>query len=85
MSGSVPPPARSRSRCDFPEPFAPRIATRSPNQTSTSNGFGAGFGFAFQATFEHGALSVGDTPSDLTLMTTTGGAVWNMVVNTTKL
>ena len=35
-SGSVPPAASNRKKCDFPLPFAPRTATRSPNQISAS-------------------------------------------------
>ena len=38
-SGSVPPPASRRRKCDLPEPFEPSTATRSPNQTSRSKGF----------------------------------------------
>ena len=38
-SGSVPPPASRRRKCDLPEPFDPSTATRSPYQTSRSNGF----------------------------------------------
>ena len=32
-------PASSRRKCDLPEPFEPSTATRSPYQTSRSNGF----------------------------------------------
>ena len=38
-SGSVPPAASSRRKCDLPEPLEPSTATRSPYQTSRSNGF----------------------------------------------
>ena len=38
-SGSLPPAASSRRKCDLPEPLEPRTATRSPYQTSRSNGF----------------------------------------------
>ena len=37
-SGSVPPRASSRRKCDLPVPLAPSTATRSPNHTSRSNG-----------------------------------------------
>src|SRR3954452_15989970 len=37
-SGSLPPAARSRRKCDLPEPLGPSTATRSPYQISTSNG-----------------------------------------------
>ena len=37
-SGSLPPAASSRRKCDLPEPFEPSTATRSPYQTSRSNG-----------------------------------------------
>ena len=37
-SGSVPPRASSRRKCDLPDPLEPSTATRSPNQTSRSNG-----------------------------------------------
>ena len=38
-SGSVPPAASSRRKCDLPDPLEPSTATRSPYQTSRSNGF----------------------------------------------
>ncbi|CPU64643.1 Uncharacterised protein [Mycobacteroides abscessus] len=38
-SGSLPPAARRRRKWDLPEPFEPSTATRSPKNTSTSNGF----------------------------------------------
>src|SRR5690606_27616768 len=38
-SGSLPPAASRRRKCDLPEPFEPSTATRSPKNTSTSNGF----------------------------------------------
>ena len=38
-SGSLPPAASSRRKCDLPEPLEPSTATRSPYQTSRSNGF----------------------------------------------
>ena len=34
----LPPAASSRRKCDLPEPFEPSTATRSPYQTSRSNG-----------------------------------------------
>ena len=37
-SGSVPPRASSRRKCDLPVPLAPSTATRSPYQISRSNG-----------------------------------------------
>ncbi len=38
-SGSLPPAASSRRKCDLPEPLEPSTATRSPYQTSRSKGF----------------------------------------------
>src|SRR4029077_1806429 len=38
-SGSEPPAASNRRKCDLPEPLLPSTATRSPYQTSRSNGF----------------------------------------------
>ena len=38
LSGRVPPAASSRRKWDLPEPFEPSTATRSPYQTSRSNG-----------------------------------------------
>ena len=39
MSGSLPPAASRRRKWDLPEPLEPSTATRSPYQTSRSNGF----------------------------------------------
>ena len=37
-SGSEPPAASSRRKCDLPDPLEPSTATRSPNHSSASNG-----------------------------------------------
>ena len=54
-SGSLPPRASSRRKWDLPEPLLPSTATRSPYQTSRSNGFVSPLSSSVLA--HHGALA----------------------------